>query len=103
MLLCSHYAPPFPSTPSPLPTHRRPNPKYAPWFNVPLKSARVAVCVINMLAQQARASRVSFPDVVKRLAEEPQESGLFISKKVRGSVRLVIMTVCRLLAHSHGM
>jgi hypothetical protein len=56
-----------------------------------------------MLAQQARASRVSFPDVVKRLAEEPQESGLFISKKVRGSVRLVIMTVCRLLAHSHGM
>jgi len=61
----------------------RPNPSYAPWFNVPLKSARVAVSVINMLQQQSRASRLSFADVVKKLAEEPEDSGIFISKKVR--------------------
>jgi hypothetical protein len=36
-----------------------------------------------MLANETRASRLSFVDVAKRLAEEPQDSGLFISKKVR--------------------
>jgi hypothetical protein len=67
-----------------VPSHpRRPNPKYTPWFNVPLKAARVSVAVINMLANESRASRLSFADVVKRLAEEPQDSGKFISKKVR--------------------
>lgn len=57
---------------------------------MPLTSARVAVSVINMLAQQSRASRLSFADVVKKLAEEPQDSGIFISKKVR----LVVGGVC---------
>lgn len=72
-----------------MPSHpRRPNPKYTPWFNVPLKAARVSVAVINMLANESRASRLSFADVVKRLAEEPQDSGKFISKKVRRSGRV---------------
>lgn len=75
---------PPPLLPAHPPTHtqHRPNPKYVPWFNVPLKSARVAVAVIGMLANESRASRVSFGDVVKRLADEPADSGLFISKKV---------------------
>lgn len=39
----------------------RPNPKYMPWFNVPLKAARVAVKVITQIdnevgALSARAS-----------------------------------------------
>lgn len=60
---------------------------------MPLKSARVAVAVINMLANESRASRLSFADVVKRLAEEPQDSGLFISKKV-SCVPQMVASLC---------
>jgi DNA (cytosine-5)-methyltransferase 1 len=77
---CAHTRP-VPATSS---THaHRPNPKYAPWLSVPLKSARVAVSVINQLEQQARASRLSFADVVKRIAEQPPCSSIHISKRVR--------------------
>lgn len=65
----------------------RPNPKYAPWYGVPLKSARVAVAVINMLQAESRASRLSFADVVKRLAEAPPGSHTFISKRVSEAVK----------------
>lgn len=60
----------------------RPNPEYAPWYGVPLKSARVAVALINMLQQESRASRLSFADIVKRLGEVPPGSHTFISKRV---------------------
>jgi DNA (cytosine-5)-methyltransferase 1 len=60
----------------------RPNPEYAPWYGVPLKSARVAVAVINMLQQESRVSRLSFADITKRLAEVPPGSHTFISKRV---------------------
>ncbi|KAF6265105.1 hypothetical protein COO60DRAFT_1470199 [Scenedesmus sp. NREL 46B-D3] len=59
----------------------RPNPEYAPWFGVPLKSARVAVALISMLQQESRASRLSFADIVKRLAEVSPGSHTFISKR----------------------
>lgn len=35
-----------------------PHPKYAPWFSVVLKSARLAVKIIAMLAEETRASRL---------------------------------------------
>jgi DNA (cytosine-5)-methyltransferase 1 len=60
----------------------RPNPAYAPWFGVPLKAARVALAVIQALTQQARASRLSFTDVVKMLAATAPGSASFISKRV---------------------
>ena len=41
--------------------------------------------VIGMLAEEARASRLSFNDVAKRLAEQTADAdGTFISKKVAG-------------------
>lgn len=61
----------------------RPAAKYAPWFSVPLTSARLAVKVIGMLSEEARASRLSFNDVIKKLSEQPSSSSTFISKKVR--------------------
>jgi DNA (cytosine-5)-methyltransferase 1 len=58
---------------------------------VPLKSARLAVKVISMLADAERASRLSFADVIKRLAEEPEGSPLFVSKHRERVERFVIV------------
>ncbi len=68
--------------------HRLDSPaaKYAPWFKVPLKAARLAVKIIGLLEDQKRAARLSFADVVKRLAEQEEGSPTFISKKVGGLV-----------------
>uniref|UniRef100_A0A383WCP9 Cytosine-specific methyltransferase n=1 Tax=Tetradesmus obliquus TaxID=3088 RepID=A0A383WCP9_TETOB len=69
----------------------RPNPEYAPWYGVPLKSARVAVALINMLQQESRASRLSFADIVKRLAEVPPGSHTFISKRPERVERYLVV------------
>ena len=58
---------------------------------MPLKAARLAVKVITMLNDAERASRLSFADVIKRLAEEPEGSPLFISKKADRVERFVVV------------
>jgi DNA (cytosine-5)-methyltransferase 1 len=45
-----------------------PSPRYAPWFDVPVKCARLAARVLNMLCEESRASKLSFIDVIKRLS-----------------------------------
>jgi hypothetical protein len=60
----------------------KPAAKYAAWYQVPLKAARIAVKVISWLVEESRASRLSWADVVKRLAEQDSSSSTFISKKV---------------------
>lgn len=40
--------------------------------------------VIHALAEQSRASRMSFNDVVKMLAEAPTDSTTFIAERVSG-------------------
>ena len=47
-----------------------------------LKAAKVAVHILGLLSAEARASRLSFADVVKRLAELAEGDSAFISKKV---------------------
>ena len=58
-----------------------PNTRYLPWWNVPLKAARLAVRIIQMLASEARASKVSFSDVVKRLTALEETDPVFVSKR----------------------
>jgi hypothetical protein len=53
------------------------------------------VAVINMLQQESRASRLSFADIAKRLAEVPPGSHTFISKRVsRGCLSLFCQVLC---------
>lgn len=52
-----------------------------PWFRTVLKAARLAVRILGMLSDEARASRLSFADVVKRLAV-----GCFLVDSVCGFV-----------------
>jgi hypothetical protein len=50
---------------------------------VPLKTARLAVKVLQLLKLEARASKLSFNDVIKRLAAQEPTELTFISKKAR--------------------
>jgi len=60
----------------------KPSRQYAPWYAPVLKTARLAIKVITMLKEEQRVSRLSFTDVVKRLAEKLSDEGSFNSKLV---------------------
>ena len=75
---------PFPPPPS---SPRSPATKYTPWFKTVLKAARVAIFTLGLLDGEARASRLSFADVVRRIAEQPETAPSFISKKVTGGLK----------------
>lgn len=64
--------------------------KYAPWFGVVLKCARLAVKVLQMLSQESRASKLSFNDIVKRLAAQPETDPTFVNKRVDRVERFVV-------------
>ncbi|KAK9918243.1 hypothetical protein WJX75_002529 [Coccomyxa subellipsoidea] len=68
-----------------------PTAAYAPWFNVVLKCARLAIGLLKTLSEEARASRLSFNDIVKRLAATDDASPTFISKKVEAVERFVVV------------
>lgn len=59
-----------------------PSPTYSPWFGTVLKASRVAVKVLALLEEESRASKLSFNDVVKRLADAAPEDPTFVSTKV---------------------
>ena len=54
---------------------------YKPWFEVVLKCSRLAARVLGMISQETRASKLSFADVVKRLAKEDPSVPIFVSKR----------------------
>ncbi|KAJ4900746.1 DNA (cytosine-5)-methyltransferase 1 [Raphanus sativus] len=47
----------------------KPSTEYSPWHEPVLKTARVAISIISMLVKQARMSRLSFRDVIRRVSE----------------------------------
>lgn len=59
---------------------------------------------------QTRASKLSFNDVIKRLAQQPEDSLTFISKKVHRPNALscplnieIVFRLCSILAHGVGL
>ena len=54
-----------------------------PWFKTVLRAARVALFTLGLLDAEARASRLSFADVVRRIADQPDTAPAFLSKKVQ--------------------
>ncbi|KAK3027761.1 hypothetical protein RJ639_042253 [Escallonia herrerae] len=57
----------------------RPAKQYAPWYAPVLKTARLAISIITLLKEQARVSRLSFGDVIKRLSEFQKDHPAYIS------------------------
>ncbi len=60
----------------------RPIAKYEAWFKPVVKTARLAVHVLGLVANADRASKVSFADVVKQVSELPEDDPAFVSPKV---------------------
>ena len=60
-----------------------PSRKYKRWADVVLKCATVAAKTLQWICEESRASKLSYGDIVRRLAAEPSDSGCFISNKVR--------------------
>ncbi|GIM09110.1 hypothetical protein Vretimale_12977 [Volvox reticuliferus] len=69
----------------------RPQKRYAPWYRVVQRVANIAVEVLKWLDEQDRASRLSFPDIVSRLATLPPGHAAFISSKVDIVERFVVV------------
>ncbi len=62
----------------------------------PLLSWVAEMFNVLFLSTQTRASRLSFNDVIKRLAQQPEDSPTFISKKVRREGCPDPLNCCRL-------
>ncbi|XP_057452069.1 DNA (cytosine-5)-methyltransferase 1-like [Lotus japonicus] len=57
----------------------KPSKQYAPWYDTVMKTARVATSIITLLKEQSRVSRLSFGDVIKKVAEFTQNHKSYIS------------------------
>ncbi|KAL2621227.1 hypothetical protein R1flu_001432 [Riccia fluitans] len=68
-----------------------PSKQYVDWYAPVLKTAKIAVKIITMLKEQNRVSRLSFNDVVKRLAEDERTELTWISSKPADVERYVIV------------
>ncbi|XP_024535317.1 DNA (cytosine-5)-methyltransferase 1B [Selaginella moellendorffii] len=68
-----------------------PSAQYAAWYSPVLKTARLARHIITMLKVVSRVSRLSFPDVVKRLTDQTQDSDTFVGSKVADVERFVVV------------
>ncbi|VAI38148.1 unnamed protein product [Triticum turgidum subsp. durum] len=69
----------------------QPTKQYAPWCATVLKTARLTVSIIAILKEQTRASKLSFADVTKRVAEFESGHHAFISTDATLVERYVVV------------
>lgn len=72
----------------------QPAAKYAPWFETVLKCARLSVRVLRALSEESRASRLSFADIVRKLADTDAADATYISKKVGRNLVVFLLQLC---------
>ncbi|XP_063936532.1 DNA (cytosine-5)-methyltransferase 1A isoform X1 [Daucus carota subsp. sativus] len=69
----------------------KPSKQYASWYEPVLKTARVAISIITLLKEQARVSRLSFMDVIKRVSEFEKGHPAYISSVPAAVERYVVV------------
>lgn len=69
----------------------KPSERYSPWYKPVLKIARLAIKVIVMLKEQGRASKLSFSDVIRKLADQDKGESTFISSNLTDIERYVVV------------
>uniref|UniRef100_A0A5B6YSJ6 DNA (cytosine-5)-methyltransferase n=1 Tax=Davidia involucrata TaxID=16924 RepID=A0A5B6YSJ6_DAVIN len=69
----------------------KPSKQYAPWYEPVLKTARLAISIITLLKEQSRVSRLSFPDIVKRVSEFAKNHPAYISSDPAAVERYVVV------------
>ncbi|XP_057547555.1 DNA (cytosine-5)-methyltransferase 1A-like [Amaranthus tricolor] len=57
----------------------KPSKQYAPWYETVIKTARLATGIITLLKEQSRVARLSFSEIIKRVAEFDKTHPAFIS------------------------
>ncbi|MEW5318123.1 MAG: hypothetical protein WDW38_009370 [Sanguina aurantia] len=68
-----------------------PTERYGPWFRTVRRSAQLSLHILGLLSEESRASKLSFADIVKRLAELPETSPVAVSKKLDVVERFVVV------------
>ena len=69
----------------------KPSSQYKPWYSPMLRTARLAIKVINMLKQQQRIVRLSFANIIKWLIEQLKEDPKFNFIKAVDVERYLVM------------
>ncbi|PIA25051.1 hypothetical protein AQUCO_13000002v1 [Aquilegia coerulea] len=69
----------------------KPSKRYAPWYAPVLKTAKLAIGIIALLKEQSRVSRLSFSDVIKRVADFGKEHPAYISSNPAVVERYVVV------------
>lgn len=62
-----------------------------PWYEPVLKTARVAISIITLLKEQSRVSKLSFADIVKKVAEFDISHIAYISSNVAAVERYIVV------------
>uniref|UniRef100_A0A803KRA3 RFTS domain-containing protein n=1 Tax=Chenopodium quinoa TaxID=63459 RepID=A0A803KRA3_CHEQI len=57
----------------------KPSKQYAPWYETVINTARLTVGIITLLKEQSRVARLSFAEIIKRVAEFGKDHPAFIS------------------------
>ncbi|XP_068639669.1 DNA (cytosine-5)-methyltransferase 1B-like isoform X2 [Aristolochia californica] len=69
----------------------RPSKQYSPWYEPVLKTAKLAIGIIKLLKEQSRASKLSFPDVIKKVSEFERDDLAYISSNPSAVERYVVV------------
>ncbi|KAK1311398.1 DNA (cytosine-5)-methyltransferase 1B [Acorus calamus] len=69
----------------------KPSKQYAPWYETVLKTAKLAISIITLLKEQSRVSKLSFTDVIKKVADFEKSHPAFISSNVVAVERYIVV------------
>ncbi|XP_010553726.1 PREDICTED: DNA (cytosine-5)-methyltransferase 1-like isoform X2 [Tarenaya hassleriana] len=69
----------------------KPSKQYAPWYEPVMKTARIAVSIITLLKEQSRIARLSFADVIKKMAGFKKDDKAYISSDPAVVERYVVV------------
>ncbi|KAK1287655.1 DNA (cytosine-5)-methyltransferase 1B [Acorus calamus] len=69
----------------------KPSKQYAPWYETVLKTAKLAISIITLLKEQSRVSKLSFTDVIKKVADFEKSHPAFISSNIAAVERYIVV------------
>ncbi|CAN0865136.1 DNA (cytosine-5)-methyltransferase 1 [Linum grandiflorum] len=69
----------------------KPSTQYAPWFKIVLKTAKLGISIISLLKEQSRVSKLSFAEVVKKVAEFKKDNDGYISSDAAVAERFAVV------------
>ncbi|KAL3538480.1 hypothetical protein ACH5RR_001846 [Cinchona calisaya] len=68
-----------------------PSTQYGPWYEPVLKTVTLAVSIVTLLKEQRRASRLSFPDLIKRISDFKEGHPAYISSDSTAVERYILI------------